>query len=105
MQTASGLSYCLGVDERSESVYRQTAADFVNLELHLALTYCRLASSTNNPASVRRNSENAKRALRALSAERLLDIGPRDKGIIGEKSFRVESLPVELTGRATRIAD
>lgn len=106
MPTASGLSYCLGVDERSESVYRQTAADFVNVESDLALTYCRLALSTNNPASVRRNSENAKRALRAaLSAERLLDIGPRDKGIIGEKSFRVESLLVELTRRATRIAD
>lgn len=106
MPTTSGLSYSLDVDEGSKSVYKQTAADFVIVELDLALTYCRLALSTNNPASVSRNIENAKRALQAaLSAERRLDIRPRDKGIIGEKSFRVESLLVELARRATWIAD
>lgn len=106
MPTASGLSYYLDVDERSKSVYRQTAADFVIVELDLALTYCRIALSTNNPASVGRNFENAKRAFQAaLSAGRRLDIKPRDRGIIGEKSFRVQSLLVELARRATWIAD
>jgi hypothetical protein len=93
------------MDERSKFVYRQTAADFVIVELDLALTYCRLALSTNNPVSVSRNIENAKRALQAaLSTERRLDVRPRDKGIIAEKSFRVESLLVELARRGTWIA-
>ncbi|HEX2662762.1 MAG TPA: hypothetical protein VHM93_08005 [Candidatus Acidoferrum sp.] len=105
MPTASRLSYCWDMDERSKFVYRQTAADFVIVELDLALTYCRLALSTNNPVSVSRNIENAKRALQAaLSTERRLDVRPRDKGIIAEKSFRVESLLVELARRGTWIA-
>jgi hypothetical protein len=106
MPTESGLPYCLAVDERSESVYRQSVADFVIVELDLALTYCRLALSTKNPVRVSRNIENAKRALQAgLSAERRLDIRSRDKGIILEKSLRVESLLVELACRAVWIAD
>ena len=74
--------------------------------LDLALTYCRLALSTNNPVSVSRNIENAKRAFQAaLSTERRLGIRPRDKAIIAEKSFRVESLLVELARRGTWIAN
>lgn len=106
MPTASGLSYCYHVDARSESVYRKTAADFVIVELDLAFTYCQIALSTNNPVSMSRNTENAKRAFQAaLSAGKRLDMGPRNKGIIGQKSFRVESLLVELARRATWTAD
>lgn len=95
-----------GCEEPSKSVYRQTAADFIIVELDLAITFCQIALSTNNPVSANRNTENTTFALRAaLSAEKRLDIRLRDKRIIDEKRFRVESLLVELARSATWIAD
>src|SRR6516225_2652986 len=106
MPKASGLSYCSDVEEPSKSVYRQTAADFIIVELDLAITFCQIALSTDNPVSANRNTENATFALRAaLSAEKRLDIRLRDKRIIDQKRFPAESLLVELARRATWIAD
>ena len=106
MPNASGLSYCSDVEKPSKSVYRQTAADFIIVELDLAITFCQIALSTDNPVSANRNTENATFALRtALSAEKRLDIRLRDERIIDQKRFRAESLLVELARRATWIAD
>jgi len=106
MPNACGLSYCSDVEEPSKSVYRQTAADFIIVELDLAITFCQIALSTNNPVSANRNTENAALALRAaLGAEKRLDIRLRDKRIIDQKRLRAESLLVELARRATWTAD
>jgi len=106
MRKASGLSYGPDVEEPSKSVYSQTAADFIIVELDLAITFCQIALSTNNPVSANRNTENATFALRAaLSPEKRLDIRLRDKRIIDKKRFRAESLLVALARRATWIAD
>src|SRR5215470_4514206 len=95
MRKASGLSYGPDVEEPSKSVYSQTAADFIIVELDLAITFCQIALSTNNPVSANRNTENATFALRAaLSPEKRLDIRLRDKRIIDKKRFRAESLLV-----------
>ena len=102
MPSLPRFSYYLAVDTASESVYRQTAVDFIIVELDLALTFCQVALSTENPASANRNIQNAKRALRAaLNAERLLDVRPQDRQIFQQKSLQVESLLMDL-GRNAR---
>ena len=94
---APALSYFLEVDKTPESVYRQAAVEFVLVELDLASTYCHVALSTNNHAHAERNINNAKQALQvALTVEKRAAFRLRDKQIIDEKIFHVESLLAEL---------
>lgn len=87
------------MDTPLQSVYRQTAVDFIFVELDLAFTFGQVALSTDDPVGANRNIENAKRALRAaLNAKQRLDVRPRDKQIFEKKSLQVESLLVELAG-------
>lgn len=91
------LSYVLGVDETPESAYRQAAVEFVIVGLDLALTFCHLAFSTDDLVRADRNINNARQAFQAaLTIEKRAAFRQRDKQIIDEKIFRVESLLAEL---------
>lgn len=86
------------MDKTLESVYRQAAAEFIIVELDLASTFCQLALSADNLVRADRNIGNAKHALQtALSVGKRVDLRLRDKEIIDEKIFHVESLLVELS--------
>ena len=100
MPRAPALSYFLEVDKTPESVCRQAgqaSVELVLLELDLASTFCHVALSTNNLARAERNINNAKQALQvALNVEKRVAFRLRDKQIIDEKIFHVESLLAEL---------
>lgn len=92
------MSYFLEVDKTPESIYRQAAAEFIIVALDLAFTFCQLALSTDNLIRADRNICNAKHALQtALSVGTHVDLRLREKQIIDEKVFHVESLLAELT--------
>jgi hypothetical protein len=41
---------------------KQTSTDFIETELDLALTFCKIAETTSDPETAKRNIENARRA-------------------------------------------
>lgn len=85
------------MDETPESAYRQTAVEFVIVGLDLAFTFCHLAFCTDDLVRADRNINNARQALQvALTVEKRAAFRRRDKQIIDEKIFRVESLLAEL---------
>ncbi len=85
------------MDETPESAYRQTALEFVIVGLDLAFTFCHLATCTDDLVRADRNINNARQAWQvALTVEKRAAFGRRDKQIIEEKIFRVESLLAEL---------
>ena len=85
------------MDETPESAYQQTAVEFVIVGLDLAFTFCHLAVCTDDFVRADRNINNARQALQvALTVEKRTAFRRRDKQIIDEKIFRVESLLAEL---------
>jgi hypothetical protein len=91
------LSYFLEVGETPESAYRQTAVEFVIIGLDLAFTFCHLPVCTDDLGRADRNINNARQALQpALTVEKRAVFRRRDKQIIDEKVFRVESLLARL---------
>ncbi len=94
---APAFSYFLQVNKTPESVHRQAAVESINVGLDLAFTFCQLALSTDNLGRADRNINNAKQALQgALSVEKRVAFRLRDKQIIDEKIFHVESLLAAL---------
>jgi hypothetical protein len=71
--------------------------EFVIIGLDLAFTFCHLAVCTDDLGRADRNINNARQALQAaLTVEKRAVFRRRDKQIINEKVFRVESLLARL---------
>ena len=80
--------------------FKAAQREFVCVELDLALTFCEIAASTNDPQKTKRNRAHAEEAHDA--AARFLNqdsLRPAEKQEIRAKIERLESLLRELKGR------
>ena len=85
--------------------YQQAAGDFILTELDLAIAFCELALTTNDPRRAGCNADNAKRALQeAARAQKCAPMSPRDKQTIAEKTSRIESLLSALSPEGKQAA-
>lgn len=86
--------------ERLRDEHEAARFQFISTELDLALTFCRIALSSDDTAKHKRNAHYAEQAY--VVAERFLDnsdLSPHDSREIQTKIASLESLLDELHGR------
>ena len=72
-------------------------AEFINVELELAITFCEIAASTDDAEKSERNMDHARKAYKAaMHFMRTADGSERLKTQIEEKMKRLQSLLNEL---------
>ena len=88
------------------SSYDQARADFLQIELDLAVTFCRVGLTTRHYAGAERNAESARAALRtALQQRERLSLTKQQKQAVFTKTSQAVFLLVQLEHRCIRFPD